>query len=148
MLKLLLSSHVVFGVLGIAAFYAVLLQLLKQKRSIRFLKISSISGVILLVLSWLTGGYYYATYYGKAVRAVIKAGKYSWAHTVFMEAKEHIFLFLPFLAVVVAIVLHTQAYRLETDARLKKQLTWLTGILVVLGIIITLAGAIISGAVR
>ena len=79
---------------------------------------------------------------------MIKAGPYPWAHTVFMEAKEHIFLFLPFLAVVVTLLVWQSAPELSTRPDLKRALTWLTGVLTGLGIIITLAGAVVSGAVR
>ncbi|MDZ4243545.1 MAG: hypothetical protein U1C57_00370 [Candidatus Doudnabacteria bacterium] len=148
LLKFLLASHVVLGLLGVAAFYAVWMQLLKQKVSVRFTKISSIWGALFLVLSWVTGGYYYATYYGAAVRSVIRAGQYPWAHSVFMEAKEHIFLFLPFLGIVLAIVLVAVGEQINSKPVLKKELALLAGVISVLGIIITLSGAIISGAVR
>ncbi|MDP3993985.1 MAG: hypothetical protein Q8P75_03340 [bacterium] len=148
LLKFLLASHVVLGLLGVAAFYAVWMQLLKQKVSVRFTKISSIWGALFLVLSWVTGGYYYATYYGAAVRSVIRAGQYPWAHSVFMEAKEHIFLFLPFLGIVLAIVLVAVGEQINSKPVLKKELAILAGVISVLGIIIILSGAIISGAVR
>ena len=148
LLKFLLASHVVLGLLGVAAFYAVWMQLLKQKVSVRFTKISSIWGVIFLVLSWVTGGYYYATYYGVAVRSVIRAGQYPWAHSVFMEAKEHIFLFLPFLGIVLAVTLVALGEKINSKPVLKKELAILAGVLSVLGIFIALAGAVISGAVR
>ncbi|GAF92536.1 unnamed protein product, partial [marine sediment metagenome] len=32
------------------------------------------------------------------IKPLIKEGPWPWAHAIFMEAKEHIFLFLPFLA--------------------------------------------------
>ncbi len=148
-LKLLLASHVVAGILGIAAFYVVWLHLFREKRSMGFLKFTSISGVIFLVLSWLTGGYYYAMYYGKAVRNIVKDGKYPWAHTVFMESKEHLFLFLPFLALAVAIILLTTSQdKLDAEPVLKRRLSWVAGLIVILGIIVTLSGAIVSGAVR
>lgn len=147
-LKFLLSAHVVLGILGIACLAAVGLWLLKRELNISALKQASLWSIILLMASWLTGGYYYATYYGKAVRSVIKAGPYPWAHAVFMEAKEHIFLFLPFLALVIAIVLWSRGEDLANSAPLKKQLAILAGVVVILGIFITLGGAVISGAVR
>ena len=148
LLKFLLASHVVWGLLGVAAFYAVWMGLLRETSPVKFLKASAIWGVIFLVLSWATGGYYYATYYGAAVRSVIRAGQYSWAHSVFMEAKEHVFLFLPFLGIVLAVTLVALGERIDQKPVLKKELAILAGVLSVLGIFITLAGAVISGAVR
>ena len=147
-LKFLLSAHVVLGILGLACFAAVGLWLLKRELNLSSLKKASLWGLILLVASWLTGGYYYATYYGKAVKSVIKAGPYPWAHAVFMEAKEHIFLFLPFLGIVIGVLLWSRGEALAGPSSLKKQLSILTGITVGLGIFVTLAGAVVSGAVR
>ncbi len=148
LLEFLLVSHVITGLLGVIAFYGAWLSLLHVSPDPRFLRRASLGGLVFLLLSWFTGGYYYATYYGQAVRSVIKAGPYPWAHTVFMEAKEHIFLFLPFLAVVVTLLVWQSAPELSTRPDLKRALTWLTGVLTGLGIIITLAGAVVSGAVR
>lgn len=146
--KFLLVFHVITGVLGVAAFYAVWLSFLRRKFAAKSLRRRSFAGLALLVLSWLSGGYYYATYYGQAVRAVIKGGKYPWAHTVFMEAKEHIFLFLPFLALAAAVIIAKFGDGLESRPMLQKSLAALCGVLVLLGTIVTLSGAVISGAVR
>src|SRR3989344_4108764 len=147
-LQILLIAHIIFGLLGVIAFYAVWMGLLKHKPSPRFLKFSSLWGFIALVLSWFTGGYYYVAYYGTTVKPVIKAGGYPWAHALFMEAKEHVFLLLPFLAAVVALVIWFWSERMETETatplgsgfQIKRSLVLLSGLITVLGIIITLAG--------
>lgn len=147
-LKFLLASHVLFGLLGVIYSYRVFFGLLREGANYRSLLRKSLWAVVSLVLSWFIGGYYYATYYGKAVRDVIKAGPYPWAHTVFMETKEHIFLIMPFIAVVVTVVLWAQGANLDKNPRLRKELALIAGVNAVLGIIVTLAGALISGAVR
>lgn len=143
-----LSAHIIFGLLGIIAFYAVWMGLLKQKLSLRFLRYFSLVGFVSFLISWFTGGYYYVTYYGKAVRPIIKAGQYPWAHSVIMETKEHVFLFLPFLAAVAFLTFWLLGERIGQETKIKRALTSLTGLIAVLGIAITLAGVIISGAVR
>lgn len=148
LLQNLLISHVIFGLLGIIAFYGVWMGLMKRVISLKFLRQFSFLGFIFLMLSWLTGGYYYVIYYGKAVKPVIKSGQFPWAHLIFMEAKEHIFLFLPFLSLVTFAVLMFLGRRLEKNPALKRSLIWLAGVIVVLGIVITLSGMIISGAVK
>ena len=55
--------------------------------------------MLFLVGSWVAGGAHYLTDYATAVKPVIKAGPVPWAHSVITETKEHVFLFLPFLAV-------------------------------------------------
>ena len=96
-----LVAHIILGLIAIAALYAVWMGLLKKRLAARFLAWSAWISAISFFLSWLSGGYYYVVHYGKAVKPLIKAGPYPWAHTVVMEAKEHIFLFLPFCALVV-----------------------------------------------
>lgn len=147
-LKLLLVLHIIFGLAGVIAFYAVWMGLLKKELNGKFLKRSSFWGAVLIVLSWISGGYYYWDYYGTAVKTVIKAGPYPWAHAVFMEGKEHVFLFLPFLTVLAAVIIWHSTDELDRNPVLKKELAVLTGVITALGIIITLSGTIISGAVR
>ena len=65
-----------------------------------------------------------------------------------MEAKEHVFLFLPFLAATLFVAILVLDERIETEASLKRALGWLAGIIVVLGTFAAISGIIISGAVR
>lgn len=146
-LKIILISHVFLGLLGVVAFYAVWMGLLKQKLSLKILRFASLTGLIAFILSWLNG-VYYVVYYSKIVRTIIKTGQYSWAHNIFMEAKEHIFLFVPFLSAVVFLILWFLGDKLENESNLKRSTVALTGLVTVLGIIITLSGLLISGAVR
>jgi hypothetical protein len=134
--------------MSVAATYAVWIGLLRREPPWSRLRSWSLVGLLSAVLSWLTGGHYYVTYYGAKVKPVITAGAYSWAHTVFTEAKEHIFLFLPFLALVIWLVVWLTGDRMAQAAPLKRALVWLVGVTTVLGIIVTLSGVIISGAVR
>ncbi len=146
--RLNLILHVLLGVFGVIASYAVWLALLKHTVNTMNARSWSLLATLFYILSWLSGGYYYVTYYGQAVRSVIKAGAYPWAHTVFMEWKEHIFLFLPFLALVVFLVLFLAGERVVGDRQLKSQLATLCGVVTALGIFVTLVGVVVSGAVR
>ena len=148
LMKFWLVVHVVLGVLGVAAFYLAWMWLLKERPNASGLRKASLKGTIFLILSWLAGGYYYAAYYGGAVKSAIKAGPNPWAHAVFMEAKEHIFLFLPFLAVVLTVVIFSSGEDLSENRALKSAAAALAGTLAILGIIITLAGTVVSGSVR
>jgi len=146
--KILLVSHVIAGLLAIIASYAVWMGLLKRELSAKFLTRTSWFAAVMIWVSWLAGGYYYWAYYGQSVKTVIIQGRYAWAHSVFMESKEHVFLFLPFLYLVLAIVISGFSDRLTAQPDLKKQLALLAAINAILGIIITLSGVVISGAVR
>ena len=143
----LLIGHVALGLLGITLFVMVTVSLMRNPLRIGLIKWSAFLGFIAFVASWVTGGYYYATYYGKAVKPVIKAGAYPWAHNFVMEAKEHVFLVLPFLAATVWLVLWLLGGSLETAPGLKRAALLLSWTIVVLGVAITLSGMVISGAV-
>ncbi|EKD79191.1 MAG: hypothetical protein ACD_41C00139G0001, partial [uncultured bacterium] len=117
-------------------------QLLRAQPHLRWLRRSSLATVLAWVGAWLAGGYYYVVYYGANVKSVIKAGQYGWAHSVFMEWKEHVFLFLPFLALVVWLAVRKEPINAQP------QLVWLSGILWVLALLITGAGVLVSGAVQ
>lgn len=147
-LQYLLVGHVLFGLLGTIAFYAVWMGLLKKRENLSFLRGSALAGWLFFLLSWASGGYYYTTYYGRAVKPLIKAGQFSWAHSVVMETKEHVFLFLQFLAAVVFLLLWLAGEDLGSKPRLARPLTFLTGFLTVLGTALALAGVVISGAAR
>lgn len=143
-----LIVHVLAGVIGVFLFGAVALELLKNKPSLKLLRWFSLLGFLsFTAVLWLSAGYYYVTYYGKAVKPVIKDGSLPWVHTVIMETKEHIFLFLPFLALVATLV-----FWLSKDAEenlmesFKKPITFISFLTLIIGILITLAGILISGA--
>ncbi len=66
---------------------------------------SYLSAFLITAGCWIVGGYNYLTAYGSQVRPVILAGPHPWAHEVVMEAKEHIFVFLPIIAFALSITL-------------------------------------------
>ncbi len=143
-----LVLHIVFGLLGVMAIYSALVVLMKERPSVGFLRFLSVSGLLFMLLAWITGGYYYTTYYGSAVKPIIKAGQFSWAHTLIMEAKEHTFLLLPFLVAVLMLGVLLVNSSLLNDPRVRRPLAALAGVAFTIGAIIALAGVVISGAVR
>lgn len=138
----LLVWHILLGLAGICFFVAVLVGLMRSNFNLKFLKISSLLGLLSLIGAWVTGGYYYVSYYGSVVKPIIKSGAYPLAHSIFMEVKEHIFLFIPFLAAVLVLAIWL------TGTNFKKPLSVVALSIVVLGVAITLMGMIVSGAVR
>ena len=63
-----------------------------------------------------------------------------------MEAKEHVFLFLPFLAIVLALAIWFLESEILADEKLKRYLILTAGAAFVLGLFIVLMGMAISGA--
>lgn len=143
-----LSTHVIAGIVGVMASYAVTLHLLKKDFNLNFLKISSLLAFLSYMISWFSGGYYYVAYYGSAVKPLIVEGVYPWAHLVMMETKEHIFLMLPFATFVLAVIFFVIGERLQTDNTLKRSTLLLSGVITILATAITIMGMLVSGAAR
>lgn len=148
LLKTLLVAHVIFGIIGTMAIYAVWLAALKKTPSVGFLKNASLITFISFVASWLSGGYYYVVYYGDMVKPRIIAGQYPWAHKIATEAKEHTFLFLPFVVLALMVVIWRMGDQLAVDEILRKRVVLLAGVITAVAIAITLAGIVISGGAR
>lgn len=140
-LTIALVGHILLGVTGTMTAYVVWHELTKTQPNTRSLKRNSLATVITWLGAWLSGGYYYIVYYGANVKPVIKSGQYAWAHSVFMEWKEHIFLFLPFLALVLWLAVCRESIGS------KRPLVWLSGVIWFLALFITGAGILVSGAV-
>lgn len=138
--------HVLLGLLGIIAFVGFSLLTAKREWNTKWLRIYSLTGTLAFLISWISGGYYYSAYYGKTVKPLILAGSYPWIHKVIMETKEHIFLFLPFLAFVAFIVVTGGKEKFKNE-KLRQAITGLCLLVITLGLAITLSGIAISGAV-
>ena len=146
--QLALITHVLLGVLGVIGSYACWLQLSGKNYNFRWLNTVAIVSCLSYWFSWITAGYYYVTYYGTAVKPIIKAGSYPWAHTIVMESKEHIFILLPFLAILLLVLLQYAKRQVTMNPGLLSAMRWTAGVTTVLGIVVTLAGVLITGAVR
>lgn len=82
------------------------------------------------------------------VRDVIKVGAWDWAHKIFMEAKEHIFLLGPYLMTTIAVSLNVNKERLLTDDRGRKMVIALSLIMVIGAATMLLMGVMISTGYR
>src|SRR3989344_7996185 len=139
--------HILLGITSLVSYTGLSLLLRERILNVKWLKIYSFVGFLGFLLSWISGGYYYTTYYGKAVKPIIVATSTPWIHTILMETKEHIFLFLPFLSFVALIIVNLFPKEIESNGKLKQRLILLRFLIVTLGMIITLAGISISGSV-
>lgn len=148
LLKIILILHVMLGLIGTMALYSAWMTLLKKTPSLKILKISTFVATFSLFGAWFAGGFYYVVHYGTAVKPRILGGSYAWAHQIAMEAKEHIFLLLPFAALAMAVVVYQNGDRLAVDERLRRSVTFLTGAITVISVILAIAGIVISGAAR
>ena len=146
MVHFLIGVHAALGEIAILAVVWLFIELLNPTpQRLKRAKIASVLGVIFLFASWFIGGFYYVSYYGENIKPVIKEGPQPWAHNVVMEAKEHIFLFLPFLAIANAMLLHTATVK---DAKKLKAARKMAVLVVIIGFMMALMGYMISTGFR
>ena len=142
----LIFLHAIAGLLGTIAFVWVLLELKKPApENYAMAHTAAALGVMLLLFSWAMGGYHYVTVYGPQVKPLVKE-TLAWVHDIGTESKEHLFLFLPFLALA-DLALIDYAFRKKSLAALKIART-LAAAIVVLGLIITVEGFLITNTAR
>ena len=142
-----LVLHILLGTGGIIFLTAYLLSVFKKEPEFKFLKLESFLAFIAFVGSWIFGGLYYTSYYGKAVKPVILKGQFAWVHEILMETKEHVFLFLPFLSLVIFIVTFFASKDLFSDDKVRKALAACGFVAVSIALFILILGIFISGAV-
>jgi hypothetical protein len=105
MKEIILFAHPTFGVLGIIMAVWVFVEALNASAAnASRLRLAAYGVTVFIAASWILGGYWYVNFYG-AEKAVILAGPWPWAHSFYMETKEHLFfiplilaLFLPIAA--------------------------------------------------
>jgi hypothetical protein len=101
------------------------------------------AGVLTAILIWvayITAGYFYVFYYG-ADKALIVAGPWSFAHSFFMETKEHLFFSLLLLATFLGIAVRKNVAKL---AGARQLVLYVSGLVILMIFAIDGAGAMIS----
>lgn len=147
-LQIFLSIHIFIGVIGIIASYMTLIWMFKREIPIRLLKGGSLIAFIAYIIAWFTGGYYYVVYYGSVVKPIIKNGPNPWVHSIIMEVKEHIFLFLPILSFVILLIVWLKSASLQENRSLRNALALIALITFIIAVSMALAGVLISGSAR
>lgn len=118
-----------------------------NEKGIRRATLASYVAVIFTVLGcWVLGGINYLTSYRPNVRAGILSSNEPWAHQVIMETKEHIFLFLPIITILVtiSILAYGQGGYLLESSKARSIVLILAAFALVLMILMFVMGFIIS----
>ena len=145
----LIGIHAFLGEFGIFAFLLVFVELLNPTPDrVKRAKTVALIGILLIIAAWLVGGYYYVNTYGPDVKPVIKSGETPWAHGIVMETKEHIFLFLPFLALFTLGLIKKYKDKLVEDTKAKIPVLLMSGLIVLIGASMALMGYLISSSFR
>jgi hypothetical protein len=141
-----LVLHIVLGLIGLGALHLTFMQMIRKRPPWGIVMKASWIALLGFLFSWVAGAYYYVIYYGVAVKPRIVGGEFPWAHQVFMEAKEHIFLLVPLLTVVALFAVY--ALRASENSALKSAVSALIATALILGVFVAAAGIIVSGGVR
>lgn len=124
-------AHIIIGILIIVLSVLVLRELKKGGSLLKWLSI------IAAAISWLLlvpSGILYTVFY-PATKTLIKAGAWPWAHSIFMETKEHWGIVLPIIA--------TVAVGLVLTGRVKESRKWWI-LLIILSALLAVMGRIIK----
>jgi len=148
-MHLLIGIHAAMGEAGALAFLWVLIELLNPSESrLRRARIAAVLGTLLLVGAWFVGGFYYVTEYAAVVKPIIKGGPLPWTHEVITETKEHVFLFLPFLGILVWGLLSRYQNELRQNRNIRVAVIILSGLIVLMAFAIAGMGFMISSGFR
>jgi hypothetical protein len=137
----ILLAHSTFGVLGtLAALWVFVETLNAREGNAGRIRRAAFLGALCMVLTWILGGYWYVHFY-PADRALILKGPWPFAHTLFMETKEHLF----FIPLILSFYLPLAARdKLYANAPARKMVLCVAMLIVLSGLAIEGSGAIIN----
>lgn len=148
MVNPLIFVHVALGEIPALALIWIIVELLNPTRErVRRAVLASLIAVVFVWLVYIVGGYYYVVSY-PSVRNVIVTGSWDWAHRVFMEVKEHIFLFGPYLITTLSVILYASKERVLDDDRTRKAIIILSIVALVGEALMLSTGVTISSGYR
>ena len=145
----LIFIHAIIAEIGLFMFLWVLVELLNPTEiRIRRAKIAAVIGIVCLLTAWFAGGFYYVEVYGSSIKPVIKASEAKWVHSIIMEVKEHVFLFLPILGTLTVALLYQYGEELIRKKDAQVTIVLLAGLIFLLGFSIAGMGALIASGYR
>jgi len=137
----ILLAHSTFGVLGTLSAVWVFVETLNagERNAGRLRRAASVTALA-MVAALILGGYWYLHFY-PADKATILKGPWPWAHTVFMETKEHLFFITLILSFYFPIAARD---KLRANAMARKMVLCVAMLIALSGLAIEGAGAIIN----
>jgi hypothetical protein len=141
----ILLAHATFGVLGTMSAVWVFVETLNaQEQNLRRIRTAALAVAIFMMAAWIFGGYWYLHFY-PAERAVILQGPWPFAHNVFMETKEHLFL----MTLILSFYLPIAAWDgLASSAAARKMVLCVAVLIALSGMAIEGSGAVIDHGVK
>ena len=141
----ILLAHSSFGVFGTMAALWVFVEALnaREENDGRIRKVALLTSLC-MSLTWILGGYWYVHFY-PTDRAVILRGPWPFAHTLFMETKEHLFFITLLLSFYLPIAAADKLYANEAA---RKMVLCVAMLIMLSGLAIEGSGAVINHGVK
>ncbi len=142
---IILLSHAGFGVLGsLLAVWVFVETLNAGEDNAARIRTASLWVAISMAAAWVLGGYWYVFLYAPE-KALILKGPWPFAHNLFMETKEHLFFVTLILAFYLPIAASDKLY---ANASARTMVMWSAALIVLTGLAIEGAGAVINHGVK
>jgi hypothetical protein len=136
-----LLAHAGFGVVGCLAALWVLVEALNARPgNAARIRTAALITAVCMAGAWICGGYWYVHFYPPE-RALILKGPWPFAHNLFMETTEHRFFVTGILAFLLPIATRE---RLDSNAAARKLVLSVAALIVVTGLAVEGAGAVIN----
>ena len=137
----ILLAHSTFGVLGtLSALWVFVETLNAREENARRIRKTALVTALSMIAACILGGYWYLHFY-PADKAMILKGPWPWAHTVFMETKEHLF----FITLILSLYLPIAARdTLHANSMARKMVLCVAMLIALSGLAIEGAGAVIN----
>jgi hypothetical protein len=137
----ILLAHAAFGVTGcLAALWVFLEALNAQPGNAGRTRAAALVTAVSMAAAWICGGYWYVHFY-PAEKALILTGPWPFAHNLFMETKEHLFLITGMLAFLLPVATREELF---SHAAARKLVLSVAALIVITGLTVEGAGAVIE----
>jgi hypothetical protein len=141
----LLLAHAAFGVTGCLAALWVFVETLNAKPANGGrIRTAALLTALFMAAGWVCGGYWYVHFY-PLEKALILGGPWPFAHNFFMETKEHLFFVVAILAFLLPI---TTRESVHSNSAARRLVLVVSGLIVVTGLSVEAAGAVIDHGVK
>jgi hypothetical protein len=137
----ILLAHAGFGVLGVLSAVWVFVEALNaREQNSKRTHIAALVVTGCMAAAWILGGNWYLRFY-PADKALILRGPWPFAHSLFMETKEHLFFLVMILSLYLPIAASEKLYAKGTA---RKLVLWVALLIVLNGLAIEGFGAVVN----
>ncbi len=141
----ILLGHVLFGVLCIVTTIWIFVDVLHaSEANVGRIRKMCFASATVMWLAFILAGYWYVTFY-KVDKAIILKGPWPFAHSFFMETKEHLVIMLLLLVTYLPIA---ASGNIVSDKGSRRVLLWATGMAALTALVMDGEGGLIAMGVK